>query len=215
MGLRPLAVVLLAGWTGWLLFRGVVNRRVPWIGLALLAVPMLLLGLTERQWTSAEHEFSAVARTIAPASSGVHCQRLGETFTYAGSEVGSVWFDESGQPAQTAMLSYETCQRLSAWWRSTDVERAAAPLEQVVAVHTLSHEAVHLTGERSEALTECRAVQLDEQVALTLGASPSVARAFAVRYVAEVYPRLSSAYVTGDCAAGARLDLTPEDQHWP
>ena len=35
-----------------------------------------------------------------------HCQRLGETFTYAGAELGQVDWDEDGVPTRPAMVSY-------------------------------------------------------------------------------------------------------------
>ena len=129
MGVRQVIVLLLAAWFGWLLARGLIRRRVPWLGLGLLMVPILWLGITERQWISAEHAFSSAARGIASDAEGVHCQRLGETFTDATAGLGHVWFDEGGAPARTAVLSYATCGRLSAWWRSPAGEKGAAPLE--------------------------------------------------------------------------------------
>ena len=40
----------LAAWVGWLLVRGVIRRKVPWIGIAIVAVPLVALFWTERQW---------------------------------------------------------------------------------------------------------------------------------------------------------------------
>ena len=114
MGVRQVIVLLLAAWFGWLLARGLIRRRVPWLGLGLLMVPILWLGITERQWISAEHAFSSAARGIASDAEGVHCQRLGETFTDATAGLGHVWFDEGGAPARTAVLSYgpaDGCRR--------------------------------------------------------------------------------------------------------
>lgn len=215
VGLRQVVVIALAGWCGWLLVRGLLRRRVPWIGLAVLLVPLLWLGITERQWVSAEQAFSAAARGIAPNARGVHCQRLGETFTATGSYLGSVQFDAAGRPADVAVLSYETCQRLSAWWRSSWTEKNSAPLEQIIAVHVLSHESVHLTGDTNEASTECKAMQLDAQTAVRLGATPAQGRSLALRYWTEVYPRMSPDYVSAGCKPGGPLDQTPDDGIWP
>lgn len=215
MGLRQVLVVALAGWAGWLLFRGVVRRRVPWIGIGLLAVPLLLLGWSERQWVSAEQAFSAASRSVAPGSAGVHCQRLGETFTYAGAELGHVEFDVDGRPSGAAMVSYESCQRLAAFWKADDAAKLAAPLDQLVALHVLTHEAVHLTGVLDESDTECRAMQRDVLVAQALGASPGTARALAARYAAVVYPRMPTSYRSADCRTEGPLDETPNDGTWP
>ena len=105
MGIRTLVVIGLAAWAGWVLVRGIINRKVPWIGLAVLLVPLVWLLVTERQWIDAEHEFSAVARTIAPSSQGVHCQRWGEHLTYLGSDLGHVEFNEQGEPTGPAYLT--------------------------------------------------------------------------------------------------------------
>jgi hypothetical protein len=215
MGLRQVVVIALAGWCGWLLVRGLLRRKVPWIGLAVLLVPLLWLGVTERQWVSAEQAFSAAARAIAPAARGIHCQRLGETFTSASSELGSVQYDAGGHPADIAMLSYETCQHLSQWWRSSAQEKDSPSLDEVIAVHVLTHESVHLAGDTNEASTECRAMQLDARTAVRLGATPAQGVALAQRYWTEVYPRMPADYVTGGCRPDGPLDLTPDDGVWP
>ncbi len=208
-------VVALAGWAGWLLFRGVVRRRVPWIGLALLAVPLLFLGWSERQWVSAEHAFSAASRVVAPGGPGVHCQRLGETFTYAGAELGHVEFTDAGGPAGPAMVSYETCGHLTEYWRADAAEKSDPTFAEVVAVHVLTHESVHLTGEHSEAVTECVAMQDDARTAEALGATPAQARALALEYWTQAYPQMPSLYRSPACAADSELDRSPRDGSWP
>ena len=49
--------------------------------------------------------------------------------------------------------------------------------DQVVAVHVLTHETMHMVGITNEAQTECAAVQRDAQMAVALGASPAEAQA--------------------------------------
>jgi hypothetical protein len=215
VGLRTVLVVALAGWAGWLLFRGLATRRVPWIGLALLAVPLVWLGVTERQWLSAEQAFTRAALVVAPESGGVHCQRFGETFTSAGADLGHVRWDATGAADGPAVLSYETCQRLRAYWQSTASEKADPPFDQVVAVHVLTHEAVHLAGEQVEARTECRALQRDSLVASSLGASPAAARTLAERYARLAYPRVTSSYRAPECREDGPWDETPGDGVWP
>jgi hypothetical protein len=214
MGLRTLAVVALAAWAGWLLFRGVVGRSVPWIGLAIIAVPLVLLGWTERQWIAAEQQFSAVVRTLQPLAPGVHCQRLGETLTANAWEMGHVMF-EDGVPTGPAVLSYQACQDLTSYWRASAREKSNPTREQVIAVHVLSHEAIHLNGVMNEAATECRAMQHDAVVAQRLGATPEQGRVLAERYASAIYPMMPSEYVTKDCVKDGPLDKTPGDGIWP
>ena len=214
MGLRTIAVVALAAWAGWLLFRGVVGRSVPWIGLALIVLPLVALGWTERQWISAEQHFSAVVRTLQPLAPGVHCQRLGESFTANAWELGHVMF-EDGVPTGPAVLSYQACQDLTSYWRSSSQEKSNPTREQIIAVHVLSHEAVHLNGIMNEALTECSAMQRDAAVAQRLGATPAQGRVLAERYAGAIYPMMPSDYVTKDCVKDGPLDKTPGDGIWP
>lgn len=215
MGLRTLVVVALAAWLGWLLVRGVLRRAVPWIGIALVAVPLVALFWTERQWVVAEQRFTAIARSIAPGSAGVHCQRLGEAFTYAGADLGRVSYAEDGSADGPAMVTYETCQHLTDYWRSSAEQKDAPSLDQVVAVHVLAHESRHLAGDRSESTAECRAMQTDADVARALGATAAQARALATTYATTVYPRMPADYRTSDCRPGGALDRTPDDGVWP
>ena len=214
MGLRTAMVVALAAWAGWLLFRGVIRRSVPWIGLVIIAVPLVFFFWTERQWVTAEQKFSSVVRSIEPVAPGVHCQRLGETFTANAGELGHVDF-EDGVPTGPAVISYDACQRLTAYWRSSAKEKSAPTLDEVVAVHVLTHESMHLTGITTESLAECKAMQRDERTALQLGATPDQARLLAQTYVTQVYPRMPVDYTSRDCVQRGSLDRTPDDGIWP
>ena len=208
-------VIALAAWAAWLLVRGVINRKVPWIGIAVLVVPLVWLMWTERQWIDAEREYSAVARTIAPASDGVHCQRWGERMTYLGSDLGHVQFDERGQPSGPAYLTYDVCRDLTSYWKAGYVERLHPTTEQAIAVHVLSHESEHLTGIESESMAECFAVQQDQRTAEALGATPPEAYLVALRYWTLIYPQMATDYTSPDCKPDGALDRTPHDGQWP
>ncbi|MFN8147142.1 MAG: hypothetical protein U0R76_06690 [Candidatus Nanopelagicales bacterium] len=161
MGLRTIAVVALAAALGWLVFRAVLTRRVPWISLGLVLLLLVPLFVTERQWISTEHKLAAVSRSEAGNVLGIHCQRLGESLTYAGSDLGHVQFDADGFPTGPAVLSYDTCRGLAAYLGMSASERQDPPEDVLVAVHVLSHETAHLTGIVSESEAECWAVQYD------------------------------------------------------
>lgn len=215
MGLRTIAVVALAAALGWLAFRAVMTRRVPWITLGIVIALLVPLFVTERQWISTEQKLASVSRTEAMNVLGIHCQRFGESLTYGGSDLGHVQFDPDGFPTGPAVLSYDTCRGLAAYLGMSARERETPPEDVMVAVHVLSHETAHLTGLVSEAEAECWAVQHDARTAVLLGATPDQGRALAVRYWREVYPRMSERYRTSECAENARLDRTKNDSTWP
>jgi hypothetical protein len=215
VGLRTVAVVALAAALGWLVFRAVVTRRVPWITLGIVVALVVPLFVTERQWISTEQKLAAVSRSEAGNVLGIHCQRLGESLTYAGSDLGHVQFDADGFPTGPAVLSYDTCRGLAAYLGMSPSERDAVPEDVLVAVHVLSHETAHLTGVVSESEAECWAVQYDARTAQQLGATAAQGRALADRYWREVYPRMPDAYRTAECAPNTRLDRTKNDGIWP
>jgi hypothetical protein len=96
-----------------------------------------------------------------------------------------------------ARLRADTCWRLATWIFS---DKRGATEEQLVAVHVLVHEAVHVAGVHSEAVTECVAMGLDRSVAENLGASATVAAQMARTYREQVYPRMPTDY-RGDCGS--------------
>jgi hypothetical protein len=85
----------------------------------------------------------------------------------------------------------------------------------MVAVHVLTHEAVHLTGLVSESQTECRALQRDALVARALGAPPQAARTLATRYATLAYPRMPTTYRSAECREDGPWDETAGDGVWP
>jgi hypothetical protein len=124
---------------------------------------------------------------------------------------GHVWFDANGQPAKQAFLSSSTCSRVKDYQRDPN----GAGVDQVVAVHTVTHEAEHLAGVQAEDVAECRAMQADAAVLVALGASPDTAHSQVLTYLSGVYPRLSDGYVSARCTDGGELDLSPGDGRWP
>ncbi len=214
--MRLVVVVLLLGGSAWLAVRawsarGSSGSRLP-VAVAVLVVPGLLLGWFEYEDHAADGRLSQTASVLAGRPVHVSCQRLLGTMIDASANRGEVYFDADGRPADETVLKYDTCQALYDYLGSAKV---APDLDQVVAVHVLAHEAAHLAGERSEAVAECLSVQSTEATALLLGAPPDAARALAVRYAAEVYPRMPDDYRTTDCRDGGPLDLHPESGRWP
>lgn len=123
----------------------------------------------------------------------VTCQRISHDWFRLTSELGFVSWDA----ADTAVLRQSTCANLGAWMYGG---RGSDDIDQVTAVHVVTHEAVHVAGIRDEAVTECVALELDATVAQFLGADPEQAQQLAETYRQVVYPRMGPDYRT-DCTA--------------
>ncbi|GCE78477.1 hypothetical protein [Cellulomonas biazotea] len=143
------------------------------------------------------HHAQAAATAATRLASGVPdaqvvCRRAGADWLDLSGTLGMVRYDDP----QTSILRAQTCARLGAWLWST---KHAPSLDEVVAVHVVSHEAHHVAGEFDEGVTECRALRSDTAVAERMGASPVQAQALAARYVAEAYPYQRDEYLR-DCS---------------
>jgi hypothetical protein len=190
---------------GWLLVRRYLLRRGWAIWPVLVVVPAVLFTANEVRWHRFESTLvSAAQPVLGGRDAGFACERLMRNFWSSQGHVGHVWFDADGVPAHDAFLSSSTCAKVKSWRDHP----GTASLDEIVAVHTVAHEAAHLTGQRGEAQAECTAITHDAEVMERLGATPEEARADVVRYVAQVYPRLPDEY-RGACAAAQSAQPVP------
>ena len=100
------------------------------------------------------------------------------------------------------LIKYDPCADLRSWLASNKTSPRA---DQIVAVHVLTHETMHMIGLTNEAQAECAAMQRDAAMAEALGATPVQAQALAHRYWLEVYPRMPDGY-TGGCGPDSAWD---------
>lgn len=187
------------------------RRAFPWVSVVLLAAmaaaaatPVVLDGMRERR-------LARVASAVVGAKVGVHCQTFGEAFVDAGIELGYVRFRPDGTPERATLIKRDQCRDLAAYLRSDKRDPSQG---QVVAVHVLTHEAMHMAGIVDEARAECAAVQRDARTARLLGASPADARVLAGRYWRTVYPLMPEGYRTPECGPGGSLDEAGADAPW-
>ena len=187
------------------------RRGFPWVSVVLLAAlaaataaPVVLDGLRERR-------LARVASAVVGAKVGVRCQSFGEAFVDARIELGYVRYRPDGRPERSTLIKRDQCRDLAAYQRSDKHHPSGA---QVVAVHVLTHEAMHMAGIVDEARAECAAVQRDARTARLLGASPADARVLAGRYWRTVYPLMPDGYRTRDCGPGGPLDEAGQDAPW-
>ena len=183
----------------------------PWLGVGLLLVlagaalaPSVLRARLEARLSDASSE-------LIHADVEVHCQSFGQAFVDAGAEYGYVRFGPDGVPEASTLIKREQCRDLSDYLRS---DKQDPSLEHVVAIHTLTHEAIHMSGVTNEAETECIALQRDAEMARLLGAPADAARRVATMYWVSFYPRMPEAYRSEGCRAGGPLDLRRPDPPW-
>jgi hypothetical protein len=160
---------------------------------------------------SQERRLGGAASALAGARVAVRCQSLGGAFVDAGPELGHVRWRADGSPEPWALIKRDQCHHLAAYVRSG----ARRPTrDQVVAVHVLTHEAMHMSGLLDKAVAECAAVQRDAQTARLLGARPADAAALAAAYWANIYPLMPDRHRSGECRPGGVMDERLADAPW-
>jgi hypothetical protein len=193
--------------------------------LAIVLCAAGFVGWSSYETRQLEHRLGGIASEIAGRHVRVHCQSsFGAAIDVTG-EAGSVYFDANGRPANVTDLKRDICVRLDRYRHEHSSARFACTLrgthcsldaiKSLHALHTLAHESWHLHGVRSEAVTECYAIQTTALVARRLGASPEEAHAAARTVAGQIYPQMPSDYQTSDCHDGGPLDLRPRSQVWP
>jgi hypothetical protein len=158
-----------------------------------------------------EHRLADAASKVVGTPVSVHCQSFGEAFTDMGSELGYVMAGPDGLPEKKTTIKRNQCRDLSDFLKS---DMGAPTQKQVVAVHTLTHEAIHMSGVMDESQTECLAVQRDAEMAALLGASPQEAMNLARVYWIYVYPRMPADYTSSECGPGLALDIEGDSAPW-
>lgn len=188
-----------------------MRRPLPKWTFSLLALAVVVTGCVAWQHGKLEDRLSRAASTLAGFPVRVHCQDLaGEAADISG-DLGTVQFSADGVPAHATLIRREQCSALSGYLAKHGVNPSAA---QVLAVHVLTHETMHMRGLRGEAAAECAAVQRDAHMARLLGASAADAQALAAAYWRQDYPRLSDEYRTEECQPSGPLDEHLPDG-WP
>ena len=176
--------------------------------LVVMGVAMLVPGVRHHQL---EDRLAVVASDLAGFPVVVNCQTSGQEWIDVGSELGYVRYGRDGVPERATLIKHAPCKDLSRYLRA----RGDHPDDgQVLAVHVLTHEAMHMAGITDEARAECLAVQRDAKTARLLGASPQEAADLARRYWRTFYPRMPDGYVTSECRPGGQLDQASPDAPW-
>ncbi|HVW80152.1 MAG TPA: hypothetical protein VHB69_04340 [Mycobacteriales bacterium] len=216
--LRLLAVLALAG-AGIVAVRGYLRRYdalgrrrpLPWISVCLLVGIAIVLALPSFLRHREEARLDKAASVLVGAPVTVHCETLANTFTDTSGDLGFVKYGADGVPEHHATIARAQCAYLKNYY---DGDQLHPSLDEVVAVHVLTHESMHMRGQPVEALAECEAMQRDAETAQLLGATPQESVALAREYWIEYYPNMPASYRSSDCAPGGSLDEHLPDPPW-
>ena len=189
----------------------VARRGVPWWTFGALAFVLLVTGAMTYRHDRLEQRLAHAAADLVGTSVTVHCQSVGGAMTDAGAELGYVRWTADGVPEHATTIKYEQCRDLRAY---VDHHGRHPTPDQVIAVHVLTHESMHMRGETGEAKAECQAVQRDARMARDLGASSADAAAMAAAYWQVDYPRMPDDYRSTECHPGGAMDERLPDG-WP
>jgi hypothetical protein len=190
-----------------------IGRRRPFPYLSVSALALIGAGLMVPvvRHERLKDRLASVASRLAGSDVAVHCQGPGGEFFDAGAELGYVRWGADGHPEPATLIKRQQCRHLAAYLDS----RGDSPSDaEVIAVHVLAHEAMHMSGVMEESETECLAVQRDAETARLMGATPAAGAALARRYWRVFYPNLSEVYRNAECAPGRALDRHWSDPPW-
>lgn len=189
-------IALLACLLYLMLWRPFIKHQKRPIIPCLLVIAMLgLFGVPEIQWLSLEHRASIAVAAISGNPNGkLVCQRFGETLLDSKSAIAG--YVDWSQP-DVAVLKWTQCEQLFKWMKS---DKDSPAEDEIYAVHVLTHETIHVSGNRDEASTECMAVDNDSAMAQFLGASPAQGNHLATVYFKKVWPYMSADYQLAGCS---------------
>ncbi len=197
------------------------RRRLAWaVGAVAVMALFVLAARADRaaSWTSlsaAERadtvsRFASESAIVAGRPVTIRCDER-YAFTGAGSDTLGIAFPRSA----IAYLDQGVCRTLHDLIADDEVhdERTAEALV------VLAHEAIHLTGERREGVTECLALQAAVPLAARLGidddrARRMLERAYDQRLAERSAIRAANA-LSRECREGGSLDQRPADTRFP
>ncbi len=210
IGLFLAGAVIAGRW--WLSRVDAIGRKValPWSAW-MLPVLGLIVAIPVMRHHTEEVRLGQVATQLAGGRSTVHCQSGSAEWVDAGNELGYVKWGQDGVPEHSTLIKHEQCGLLAAYLKGG---RDLPSLEEITAVHVLTHESMHMSGITVEASAECAAVQRDYETAMLLGANARQAEYLTRAYWHGVYPYMPDDYRSADCVAGGRFDEGLTNAPW-
>jgi hypothetical protein len=186
------------------------RRKFPTVSVVLLSLVAVGLALPTVLRHREEGHLGKVASVLVGQHATVHCQTFGQTFTDLSGDLGYVKYGPDGPELHTTIMR-GPCRDLKHYYSGDQPRPSPA---EIIAVHVLTHESMHMRGETNEATTECEAMQRDAETAQLLGATPQEGLALARAYWLIDYPNMPDSYRTDDCKLNGSLDEHLPDPPW-
>jgi hypothetical protein len=206
------AFAALALFARWLQQRGVREHApFPAIGISSCVVLAVVATFPVVDRVTLESRLSHSSSTLLGMHVEVDCQTLTGSALDMGNELGFVKWGPDGIPERKTLIKHQQCNDLHSYLNSSKQHPSAS---QILAVHVLTHESMHMSGIKVEYVAECDAMQRDTAMAEVMGAKPAAAHALAVTYWLTVYPNMPDGYRSSDCRPGGSLDLHLPDAPW-
>lgn len=180
-----------------------MRSAVPKKPLIVLAVIFVLLGASEGRWQYLQWRGSEAVKEVSGNPNGVlECQRfLPSLFDMDSAALGG---KVTSIEPNVAILKNRQCNALFDWVQSGSGDTMT--MSQIIAVHVLSHESVHVSGQFSESIAECTSMQRDPIAARSLGASDEAGELIQSEYFANIHPQLGESYKLDGCKIDPKLD---------
>jgi hypothetical protein len=195
----------------WLSQRTIRDAQFPAISISSCLVLAVVATFPVINRITLESRLSHAASELIGVQVKVDCQTLTGSSLDVGRELGYVKWGPDGVPEHKTLIKHTQCNDINAYLDSNKLHPSAA---QILAVHVLTHETMHMSGTTSESVAECHAMQHDAAMAEDLGAPPAAAHSLAVIYYRTVYPDMPDGYTSADCHQGGVLDLHLADAPW-
>lgn len=181
------------------------NRAHNILMVTVILIALIPTSYMEYAWSTSEAEAGKVVTALSGREDGtLHCQRLTETLLDATQNIGHVSLAEP----EKAVMKYRPCQELFSYMTS---DKRNPTEEQREAVHVLTHESVHVSGDYSESSTECTAIQKDAAAVVLLGGTLEQGVELAETYYRQTYPNMPDGYRSPECFENGALDASPND----
>ena len=186
------------------------RRKFPKVTVTLLVVIAVALAVPTVLRHREEGRLAKVASVLVGQPVTVHCQTFGQTFTDLSGDLGYVKYGPDGPEPHTTIMR-GPCGDLRNYYGG---DQARPSAQEIIAVHVLTHESMHMRGQENEAFADCEAMQRDAETAQLLGATPEEGLALARAYWITDYPNMPDGYRSEECKLGGNLDEQLPDPPW-
>ena len=187
------------------------SRPFPWLGFGFLFIAGLAALTPWFLRARLEARLSEAASQVVGTPVSVFCQSFGEAFIDTGAELGYVAFGPDGVPERETLIKRQQCNDLADYVRSPS---DSPTRELAVAVHTLTHEAMHMSGRPTRQRRNAWRCSTMQRWHACWELPNKEPRNLALVYWRNHYPRMPDGYRSAECRPGGAFDIRSADAPW-